>query len=381
MDATYLTDWRQASLAQEEFWTTPCPLIAAAGDARCPDVRAIPARSVCFATSGSTGNPSWIVLGKDALLASASAVNRHLLVTADSHWGLALPLHHVGGFGVPARAFAAGCAFSCFGTKWNAPLFASWLKDNQITHTSLVPTQIHDLVNARLPAPAGLKAVVVGGGRLASPLGQAARDLGWPVLASYGMTEAGSQIATQHPSSLTDLYQPEPLPVLDIWRVATSDDGRIRIAGPALFSGWLREADGSWTFHARSGDWFTANDAVLVSGEGLHILGRADGMVKILGELVSPERIEAELAASSGIPFVVIAIPDARAGHRLVAVLETGSDRPAIEVALARHHAACPSYERLSAPVFIETIPRSSLGKVQRSELAATIKARLVDAT
>lgn len=374
MDASILTDMRPHELAAACFWESPCPLVAAAPAVPCPDVRALPPRCVCFATSGSTGNPSWVVLAKDALLASARAVNRHLLVTADSHWGLALPLHHVGGFGVAARAFAAGCGFSCFDRKWNAPLFCSWLQENRITHTSLVPTQVHDLVAARLMAPAGLVAAVVGGGRLAGALGRSARDLGWPVLASYGMTEAASQIATQRLSDRTQPYHPEPLPPLDIWQVETSTDGRIRIAGPALFSGWLRETGGMWVFEERVGDWFTANDAGVVSPSGLRILGRADGLVKILGELVSPERIESELAALSGIPLAVLAVPDVRAGNRLVPVVETGCAPAAVATMMETHHAACAGYERLSRPVYVDVIPRSPLGKVRRAELEELVR-------
>ena len=71
------------------------------------------------------------------------------------------------------------------------------LADRGVTHTSLVPTQVHDLVKADLRAPETLKAIVVGGGHLDAATGRLARTLGWPVLASYGMTEAASQIATQ----------------------------------------------------------------------------------------------------------------------------------------------------------------------------------------
>lgn len=374
MEATLLTDWTPHQLAGAEFWEHPSSLLATDGRAELPAASAMPDRSVCFATSGSTGQPSWVVLSKEALRVSAQAVNRHLGITSRHHWGLALPLHHVGGFGVAARAFEAQCGFSCFGQKWNAPLFHSWLEEHHITHTSLVPTQIHDMVRAQLRAPAGLAAVIIGGGRLATALGQAARDLGWPVLASYGMTEAASQIATQTPDDLQNPFQPEPLPPLDIWQLQTTEDGRLRIAGPALFSGWLRGTDGAWSFHPREEEWFTTNDVAKIRPGGLQIQGRADGLVKILGELVCPERIEADLTAMSAIPLAIIALPDARAEHILVPVFETNCDRAAIDALLTRHNASCPGFERLCAPAFVDAIPRSDLGKVRRTELAAMIR-------
>jgi O-succinylbenzoic acid--CoA ligase len=376
METTLLTDWQPHQLARAEFWEHPSSLLAAGIGTKLPPASALPDHNVCFATSGSTGLPSWIVLSKEALLISAKAVNDHLRVTSDSRWGLALPLHHVGGFGVAARAYQAGCGFAAFGPKWNASLFHTWLKKNLITHTSLVPTQVHDLVNAKLPAPVTLAALVVGGGRLAAPLGQAARDLGWPVLASYGMTETASQIATQSPDKLTEAYQPEPLPPLDIWQLRTGEDGHLRITGPALLRGWLREENDAWHFLPRTDKWLTTNDIAGLTPAGLHILGRADGLVKILGELVSPERIEADLSAIFSLPLAVIALPDSRSEHRLVPVFEKTSDRPRIDALLARHHASCPGYERLSPPIFVDSIPHTALGKIRRRELVDMILAQ-----
>ncbi len=373
METTRLTDWLPHQLAHADFWKHPSSLLAAAADAVLPNASALPDHSVCFATSGSTGLPAWIVLSKDALLVSAKAVNRHLRVSTTSHWGLALPLHHVGGFGVAARAYQAGCGFSSFGQKWNAALFHTWLKENRITHTSLVPTQVHDLVNANLPAPVTLAALVVGGGHLATSLGQAARDLGWPVLASYGMTEAASQIATQSPDDLTERYQPGPLPPLDIWQLQTTDDGLLRITGPALLRGWLRQEKNTWSFIPRTDEWLTTNDIAELSPDSLRILGRHDGLVKILGELVSPERIEADLTTISNLPLAIIALPDPRSEHRLVPVFEKTSDRLLIDALLARHHASCPGYERLSPPIFVDAIPHTALGKIRRRELADMI--------
>jgi O-succinylbenzoic acid--CoA ligase len=370
METTLLTDWQPHQLARAEFWDHPSSLLAAGTGAALPSTAALPAHSVCFATSGSTGHPSWVVLSKQALLVSAAAVNRHLHATSTSRWGLALPLHHVGGFGVLARVHQAGCGLASFDQKWDASSFHTWLENNRITHTSLVPTQVHDLVRAELRAPAGLAALVVGGGRLATPLGQSARDLGWPVLASYGMTETASQVATQSPDDLAKIYQPELLPPLDIWQLQTAADGRLQIAGPALLSGWLRQHNGTWTFQPREDAWLTTHDIAELTPAGLHILGRADGLVKILGELVSPERIETDLAALSGIPLAVIALPDPRTEHRLVPVFEKSASPSQIKTLLTRHHAACPGYERLSTPVFIGAIPRTSLGKIRRKALA-----------
>ncbi len=337
-------------------------------------VQAIPelAGHVLFETSGSTGTPKWVALSKQALRVSAAAVNRHLEVTRDSCWGLALPLNHVGGFGVAARAYDAGCRFEKFSHRWDARGFWDWLEQEKITHTSLVPTQVHDLVKASLTAPDTLLAIVVGGGHLDRLTGQAARDLGWPVLASYGMTEAGSQIATQGLDALNAPYQSAPLPLLPIWQAEISPDGVLAIAGPALFSGYVSGGN----YVVREAAWHLTSDRVALDHGMLTPLGRADSLVKVLGELVDPEAIERELISLStgkltAGTVAVIAIPDERAGHALVPIFESTVSLPIIQAVLVNYADQAPGFRRLQAAAVLGKFPRSELGKLRRNELAA----------
>ncbi len=323
-----------------------------------------------FETSGSTGSPKWIALSKQALLISAQAVNQHLRVTTDSCWGLTLPLHHVGGFGVAARAYQAGCHISTYRGKWNAAAFRNWIAAEQVTHTSLVPTQVFDLVQEKLSAPQSLTAIVVGGGQLDRAIGQAARDLGWPVLASYGMTEACSQIATQGLERLNASYSPTPLALLPIWQVQVSEDQRLSISGTALFSGIISEG----IYIPRSSDWYQTADLASIQGLSLTPLGRADNQIKILGELVDAAEIERELIALSHgrlapTSLAVLAIPDERAGHLLVPVFEASVGPSFIDHVLHLYHQQAPGFRRLKPAVTVATFPRSALGKLRKPDL------------
>lgn len=359
------------------FWRDPAPFAASGFPGGLPELPELRGH-VLFETSGTSGTPKWIALSKSALLASAEAVNRHLEVSPRSCWGLALPAHHVGGFGVAARAFAAGCAFREFGRRWDALAFATWLVENQITHTSLVPAQVHDLVAAGIHAPLSLHAIVVGGGQLDVGTGQAARALSWPVLASYGMTEAASQIATATLDSLRAIYQPTPIPLLPIWQADTTADQTLRISGPALFSGILVRKNETWAFNPRLSDWYETSDRVTQENRCLTPLGRSDLRVKILGELVDLEAIECELLdLSEGKlqpgTFVVVAIPDARAEHALVPVFDPAVHHEIIDAVLSAHAARAPGFQRLQAARILESFPRSLLGKPSRARITAEI--------
>lgn len=354
-----------SALIRREFWEGDGP-VAMSGGPLPADVPGL----VFFRTSGSSGEPKWIGLSRRALLESSEAVNRHLGVEAGDCWALALPLEHVGGFGVVARVWQAGCRLEVFGRKWRAPEFVAWLGGVGATHLSLVPTQVHDLVAAGLRAPASLRAVVVGGGALAVATGRAARALGWPVLASYGMTEAASQIATMDPGLLDAPYSSGSLELLPCWDARVGDDGRIALRGGPLFEGALVRRGAEWKYEERRGEWFVTSDRGVVDGRRLTMTGRADTRVKILGELVDPLAVEAGLAERIAGGFAVVAVGDSRAGHRLVLVREAATDPAQVAEALAAHHAACPGFLRIAEVAVVAEIPRGPLGKPLRGELA-----------
>jgi O-succinylbenzoic acid--CoA ligase len=360
-----------ASLILPGFWAADVPLMMGAERAAPRELPGL----VYFRSSGSTGEPKWIGLGRRALLASAAAVNTHLQVDAASTWALALPLVHVGGFGVAARAWQAGCRLAVFGRKWSAPGFVSWLSSAGASHLALVPTQVHDLVAAGAACPRGLRAVVVGGGALDPATGCAARDLGWPVLASYGMTEAGSQVATQRLELLDTPFSPQPLDILPCWDVRSGHDGRLELRGEALFDGWLVREGRDWSYRERRGDWFVTSDTGDIAAGRLRLGGRADALVKILGELVDPLAVEAELrgAVGAALPpaaLAVVAVPDVRTGMRLVLVHGPELAAARLDPALAAYHAVCPGFRRIGAVVALPSMPTSPLGKPLRAELS-----------
>ena len=356
MDASLLTS--------AEFWNEPVSVTP-----ELPD-------TCLFETSGSSGAPKSVAISKHALLASAAAVNRHLDVTRDSCWGLVLPLHHVGGFGVAARAYEAGCKLEEFGQRWEPGLFRDWLETAGVTHTSLVPTQVHDLVRAELTAPANLQAIVVGGGHLEPATGQAARDLGWPVLASYGMTEASSQIATQTLDSLARPYQSTPIPLLPIWEARISISGLLEISGSALFSGYLTGGK----FTPREGAWHTTSDRVLLENRAITPLGRADTLVqnprRTRRSRSHRARIDFPIRRPARPPAASPSSPSRTSGpatrssrfsnHRLA--------REVIDSTLALYQQQAPGFRRLRPAVVIADLPRSELGKLRRNELAATLR-------
>jgi acyl-CoA synthetase (AMP-forming)/AMP-acid ligase II len=184
------------------------------------------------------------------------------------------------------------------------------------------------------------------------------------------MTEAASQIATQGLELLEAPYVSEPLDLLPCWEARCDGDGRIAIRGEALFDGMLVPDGKRWKYEERRSEWFATSDIGVVDGRSLRVTGRADTRVKILGELVDPLAVEAELAARIAGGFAVLAVADERAGHRLVLVREAATAPAEVAAALAAYHAGCPGFRRIGGVVAVSEIPRGPLGKPLRRELA-----------
>jgi o-succinylbenzoate---CoA ligase len=278
---------------------------------------------VFFRTSGSEARPKWVGLSREALLASARAVNAFLGVTDADVWLRTLPAHHVAGFGVEARAWAARARLVRGEGKWNAERFVETCACERITLTSLVPAQVFDLVGAEIPAPRSLRAVVVGAGELRPSLFYRGRRLGWPLLTSYGLTEAGSQVATLFPGE----EDPARLTLLPHWQASLSEDRCLKLRGPALATCYFSESpDGRWRRSDIGGQLTTADRTTLEEtpdGTKLRFLGRRDRVVKILGELVDLDAIDSVVADAaielSAVGRVRLRCePAGRAGHRLV---------------------------------------------------------------
>ena len=316
----------------------------------------VPLRAhVWIATSGTSGAMKLVALSKRALLTSAAAVNRHLESNAFDSWCCVLPAFHVGGLGIHARASLSGARVVTM--PWDAEAFAELCARDRITLSSLVPAQVSDLVSARLAAPPSLRAIVVGGAAFPHHLYVAARALGWPVLPSYGMSECCSQIATARGDDPS-------LVLLDHVLARAGEDGRLAFRSDALLTGYATFDRGF--VDPKVDGWFVSEDRGLVDGRTLRVEGRAGEFVKVGGESVDLQRLDAILHAIAGGDAAIVALPDERLGH----IIALAATRDPEELASAFNARVLP-FERARRVIRVETIPRTELGKLKRAQLSS----------
>ena len=356
-------------ITSPDFWSSPTPIILNPG-VSVAEISQLTdfvkkethlQNHLLFSSSGTSGNRKWIALSKSALEWSARQVIQTINLNSSDICGLALPTFHVGGFGLAARAYFSGASFGEYSEKWNAQSFTHWIADQKITVTSLVPTQISDLVAANLSSPSALRIAIIGGGKIDPQIKSQALQLGWPVRESYGMTEASSQVATENNDG--------ELILLDGWQARLTDitgiANTLQLKSPGLLTGYVtRDHSGKFTFQdPKSDGWLTTTDRVELTGRKLTFLGRTDRRIKILGELVDLDALEQKLSQLISHPFILKSLDDPRLGKKLQLLVEN-APRTLIEAHLKTYNQSAPGFERITDFQITKKLPRSPLGKI-----------------
>lgn len=329
-----------------------------------------------------------IGLSHNAFFASAQAVNEHLKVTTIDSWLNILPLFHVGGLSILYRAYSANISCHNFWTpdyKWNPHSFVDALQTTKATLTSLVPTQVYDLVSENLSVPSQLRAVVVGGAHLNSELYIKARKLGWPVLPSFGMTEAASQIATakiesleanNNISSSPDSHCGTPnLQLLNHITAKINSCNILSIKGPSLLEGYYsisHDQSSAWVSPKDSDGWYTTQDCATIKDRYLFLQSRVDDILKIRGESVNLATLRTQLETlcqKQNLLFdcTIVALPDSRLGSQLLLVGDAPKEK--LTELLSLFNSMVLPYERLSHHSGPTIIPKTALGKILYKEL------------
>jgi len=169
--------------------------------------------------------------------------------------------------------------------------------NNQITHISLIPAQLSELIKdvSAIEILRKLKAVLIGGSSAPNSLMEESKNLDLKVYNSYGSTEMSSQITcTVQNDNLKHLKTSGKL--LEYRELKISSQNEILVKGKTLFKGYINQnilKDPDTHKQIDEEGWFATNDLGFMDDEGyLHVSGRKDLMFVCKGENIFPEEIE-----------------------------------------------------------------------------------------
>ena len=327
-----------------------------------------------IATSGSSGDPKVVMLSGRNLAASVTASRRCLGLGAGDRWLNCLPLYHIGGAAIVYRCAEAGATLLLHEQFDPAQLLID-LQHYNVSHISLVPAMLAQLLKAsggRKP-PDTLRVALVGGDALSPALARQARAESWPLHVTYGMTETCSQLATDSSDKAGVEFGAVGRP-LDGFEIEIGLDGEIWVRGEAVMTGYANpeKVPGQGV----EDGWFQTGDLGMIYSNGeLMVNGRADESLTSGGETFHPNQVERLLSECPGVEAsAVSSAPNEIWGDRLVAWVVGEITEEALQLWC---RANFPTAIRPREVFKTDTLPRNSMGKVDRCCLQAWTKQRL----
>jgi oxalate---CoA ligase len=352
---------------------------------------------VALATSGTTGRAKVVELRERQLLHTAWSIASHHRLGADDVGFSPLPMWHINAEVV--GLFATLCAGGriVLDERFHRGGFWDQVGTHETTWINAVPAIVARLVPLRdgEAVPNSLRFVRSASAPLPTAVLRRFEDAtGVPVIETYGMTEASSQI-TANPlvgRKLGSVGQPIGVELRvrafeargGAFRAASvGDAGDVEIRGAGVISSY---AGGSHAERFDVDGWLSTGDIGSLDAEGfLTLLGRGDDLINRGGEKFYPREIEEVVFADATVQAVaVVGRSDEALGQVPVAYVvpsELASPDGTFEQLIERLEKRCfESLGRTRTPVefhVVATLPTGVAGKIRRREL---VTAPLADA-
>jgi 2-furoate---CoA ligase len=343
--------------------------------------------SVMLYTSGTTARPKGVPRRHRAERAAALAhVAQNLYAPGERTLGV-MPLYHTMGVRSLLAMSLIGGTFVCL-RRFDPPSALELIASEQITNLYLVPTLYHDLVHHPHFSTANVSSVRklgFAGAPMSDALLKQVQSAFRPELFvnHYGASEIYTFTINHHaarkPGSAGRAGINQIVRVVRLGAASAEELAAVGelgeiialLAGDESFEGYWRrpEADAK---ALRDGWYFTGDTGYIDADGDLFLTGRTDDMIITGGENVSPVEIERCLSQHQAVSEVaVVGTPDERWGQIVVAFVKPRGQVDPEELDRFCQHSGLANFKRPRRYVFIESLPRSPVGKLLRRKLLA----------
>ena len=333
-------------------------------------------------TSGTTGRSKGAMLTHANLASNARTLVEAWRFTSRDVLIHALPIYHVHGLFVGINVLLMAGGTMIFLPKFDPGEIVGLMP--RATTLMGVPT-----FYTRLLRQAGLSPEAVRSMRLfvsgsAPLLAETHREwrsrTGHAILERYGMTETGMNVSNPYDGERVAGTVGLPLPGVEV-RIADPETGEpvqdgeigmIEVRGPNVFKGYWRMPEK--TAQEFRGGFFVTGDLGTIGPDGyVSIVGRGKDLIITGGLNVYPIEVEEKIDALPGVvECAVVGLPHQDFGEAVTAVVATGGGpAPAESEVLEALEGELAAFKRPKRVIFVDELPRNTMGKVQKAALRA----------
>ncbi|WP_160723077.1 AMP-binding protein [Bacillus sp. USDA818B3_A] len=338
--------------------------------------------AVLLYTSGTTGKPKAVGLTHGQILAAIeNIITSHELSAKDITYCF-LPLFHINAQVVAVLSTLLSGGKIVIAAKFSASKFWNVINEHNVTWVSAVPTVISILLNSSRPSHISerLRFIRSASSQLSMVIARRfEQSFGIPLIQSYGMTEAASQICVNPlpPGKrvLGSVGRPAGLQLKVVdpngEQCLPNKIGEIAIQGKNVIHHYI-EADNQNDFQH---GWFHTGDLGYVDKDGyVFIVGRIKEMINRGGEKISPYEVEEVIRQLPAIKeAAVIGMPNPLYGEMVVAYIVSrssqGNSDDVTKMVMDHCEKKLSSYKCPAEVYLVEEIPVGPTGKIQRSKL------------
>ncbi len=340
--------------------------------------------AILMYTAGTTGKPKGVLLSHGNLIAQAEAAYAAMEMTKPSISIICLPMAHIYGVGVyntgTLNEFPESKSVM---VRWFVPEeIMELIQKYKVDFFPAVPTMfaliynhpdvdkydlssLQDCVSAAAPLPAELRK------GFTEKFGCTMRQL-------YGLTESsgiGAIFVPSMPYKEGAVGKPYPSMELKIFddndnELPPYEVGEIVLRGPQIMKGYLKRPEE--TAQALRGGWLHTGDVGYLDEEGyLYLTDRKKDIIIKGAENIMPHQIEEEIYKHPAVAeAAAVGVADPVYGEDIVAyvALKPGMEATAEEL-LQFCKERLPSFKCPREVIILETLPKSSIGKILKREL------------
>jgi long-chain acyl-CoA synthetase len=337
--------------------------------------------SVVLFTSGSSGLPKAIPLSNRQLANNALSTAQRLGIDSSDRILITTPLYTTSSLIHLLTMFSAGASIVVERGFLFGSAIVSILEQYDCSGFGGVPANFIRLapLTEQTPPPTRLRFLMNSGEHLPVPILKLLRS-NWPavqIFCAYGLTEVAGRLCILDPEKVDSKPGSVGQPLAGMTIRVFDENGRqlphgvtgeVYVSGTNLMSGYLNNESAN---AALTPSGFATGDFGRLDNEGdLFLAGRADDIIKVGGEKVSTLAIESAVCALPGISeCAAVAVEDPRMGTVPWLYYVNPADNDVAEQVKAHLRDTLPSNHMPVRLVRIDSLPRTTSGKVARKQL------------